>query len=469
MNQPVEHGVAKDVDTLQRRFTEYACNLRYEDLTPAAVHATKLRIIDTLGALVGGFFGEPCAIARNMAAQLPTPNGATVLGTRTVTSPDLAAFANATTSRFVEANDCYHWPGSRLGHPSDVVMPILAAAEHAHASGRDFITAVVLGYELYLRLCDSVHYAGFDAVGFSCLGTGAAAAKLWGLNAHQMSHCLSMAVVPNNILKQVRTGHLSMWKAVAAGHAGRCGLFAAMLARAGMEGPHMPFEGKAGWLDHVARERFAIDELGGNGVEFKVEHTLIKPRTSCATTISSILAAEKAALQLKDIAGIEHVTVEVYKQAKEGKGTGAHNWNPDSRETADHSIPYVVTATLIDGTITPSSFGDARLWNPELRALLQKVEIVANDEFTALYDRHPVEHHTRVTVRMRDGTQFSGEAGGDKGDLSWPKSDAEISTKFRGLCEEAWGTKRTDAILERLWNLETMDDVAAIAPACVMI
>ena len=129
---------------------------------------------------------------------------------------------------------------------------------------------------------------GFDCANFCCIGAALGAGKLFGLDVDRLAECLSMAVVPNNALNQARTGHLSMWKAVAAGQSGRAGVFAALLAQAGMRGPHMPFEGKNGWTDHVARHPVSLDTFGGPGVPFKIHDTLIKPRASCATTISSI-------------------------------------------------------------------------------------------------------------------------------------------------------------------------------------
>ena len=134
-----------------------------------------------------------------------------------------------------------------------------------------------------------------------------------------------------------------------------------------MEGPHLPYEGKAGWCDHVARKRFSLETMGGKGTSFKVQETIIKPRSLCAATISSVLAAEKVA-PLNNVKAVKKVTVKVYKKAKDYVGTGEHCWDPGSRETADHSIPYVVAATLMDGTATPRSLDDAHLWNPELRA-----------------------------------------------------------------------------------------------------
>ena len=465
MNKPVEQAVVGQQDTIQEKLASYAHSLRFEDIPSQAVHAAKVRIIDTLGALMGGFFGEPCQLVRNMAARLPDANGATVIGTRIKATAEMAAFANATTARFVEMNDVYHWPGSMGGHPSDVLTPILAVAEQSRSSGRELITAVVLGYEFYLRLSDAAQGPGFDCVNFSILGVAAGAAKLMGLPQTRIAHALSMAAVSSNVLAQVRNGHLSMWKAVAAGQAGRSGVFSAMLAAEGMEGPHLPFQGKHGWCNHVSGP-LQLAPMGSASVPFRILDTLIKQRSSCATTISSILAAEKASAAIRGrLDAVKKVTVEVYDSAKKNMGTGEHHWNPQQRETADHSIPYVTSAALMDGTVTPSQFNDAHIWSPELRKLLAKVEVVENPEFTRIYHRLPVEHHTRVTVEMADGERIVGESGGDKGDLSNPKSDAEIEAKFRGMVEDCIGAKRTGALLERLWNLESLDNVSGIPPA----
>jgi len=465
----VEHAVAKALDSVQARLASYASDLDYDSLPAEAIHAAKVRIIDTLGSLMGGFFGEPCQMGRNIAARAADPAGATVIGTRIKAAPDMAAFANATAARYVEMNDVYHWPGSSGGHPSDVLMPILAVAEQARTSGRDFIAGVVLGYEIYLRLSDAITHSGFDCANFACLGVTAASGKLMGLSSDQIFHGIGMAAVSSNILKQVRTGHLSMWKAVAAGQAGRAGIFAAQLAREGMEGPHLPFEGKHGWCNHVSGMPIALAEMGGRGTPFKIGDVLIKQRSSCATTISSILAAEKAAVLLGSRqAAVNKVLVEVYEKAKVGMGTGEHHWNPQSRETADHSIPYVVAATLMDGTVTPRQFNDARIWSPELRTLLAKIEVVANDDYTRDYERLPVVHRTRVTVTLADGETIVGESGGDKGDLSNPKSDAEIEAKFRSMTEDHLGAKRVRALLDQLWYLEQLQDISEIPPALLI-
>ncbi|MGD9615719.1 MAG: hypothetical protein AB7H90_14100 [Alphaproteobacteria bacterium] len=156
------------------------------------------------------------------------------------------------------------------------------------------------------------------------------------------------------------------------------------------------------------------------------------------------------------------MTVEVYERAKIGMGTGEHHWNPDSRETADHSIPYVVAAALIDERLTPASFAHERLWSRELRMLLPKIEVVANPEFTAAYERVPVEHRTRVTVVLGNGEHVTEYAGGEAGDLSQSRSDAEIEEKFRALTHDALTRQGADAAPMMLCRPDAMPDVAAI-------
>ena len=461
-------ATTRGTDALRERIADYAMSLRFDDLDADTVHDTTLRFVDTVGALLGGFDGNPCVIARSLAEQVAVPSGATVLGTTLSTTPDLAAFANGTTSRYAELNDVYHWPGSAGGHPSDVVMPVFAAAEYGHASGRQLIVGIVLAYEIYLRFADATRIPGFDSATFVAIGSAVGAGSVLGLDATEMRNCISLAVLPNNALRQARTGHLSMWKAAAAGQAARGGVFAALLAKAGMQGPELPFEGTGGWLNAVARGPVVLDDFGGNGVRFKVRDTLIKPRASCATTISSILAAEHAYAAAGGPVEVELVLVETYRRAKEGMGTGEHHWNPSTRETADHSIPYVVSATLLDGTVGPTQFDPAHLANPRLRRILERVEVVEVPQFTEAYENHPVRHRTRVTVRTADGRTFTGESGGHLGDLSNPPSDADVTAKFHGVAKPRLGADQAERAAVTLWALAAIDDVAALPAELVV-
>jgi len=473
MNKPFNEELNPPaVDPVQQRLTNYAVEFHFENIPAETVYAAKVRIIDTLGALMAGFYDEPSVLARSIAGDVPCTSGAHVIGTNSITTPDLAAFANGTAARSAEMNDHDRKPGGRNGHPSDVVLPVYSASELMHVNGREFISAVVLAYEIYMRFAENISFTAFDATNFCCLGTAVAAGRLMRLTPAQLSHCISMAVIPSNALNQTRAGQLSMWKAVASGHAGRSGIFAAMLAQKGMEGPYLPFVGKNAWFNHVSHKQLALDELGGGKEPFRIQDTVIKPRSACFHTLSSILAAERAAKRLNgNIDDIDRISVEIYG-AKERAvdaippaigGDGHHWWHPHSRESADHSTPYAVAATLMDGTVTKDSFDDAHLANPRLRDLLRKIQVLENPEFTAAYERRPVQHCTKVTVFKTNGERIVGEFGGKHGNLSDALPQSKVEEKFSYLSNEILGDKRVRIILDQLWNLEGMNDVADIA------
>jgi 2-methylcitrate dehydratase len=122
----------------------------------------------------------------------------------------------------------------------------------------------------------------------------------------------------------------------------------------------------------------------------------------------------------------------------------------------------------MDGTITIRTFDDAHLWNPELRALMQKIEVVENAEFTRAFKQLPQQHCTRVTVVTNSGERLVGESGGEQNDLAAQKSDAQIVEKFQELTEDFLGAKRVHAILDRLWHLDDLESVAVIPPDFVL-
>jgi 2-methylcitrate dehydratase len=452
----------RKADALQQLLTRYAHGLTYEAVAPAATHQAKVRVIDTLGALIGGFEGESARMARNLAPP-PGRHAATIIGTDSKSTLEMAAFANAIAARSAEMMDIYHFPGSFGGHPSDVVMPVFAAAEYSRASGTDLLTALVLAYEIFLRFSDAFHNSGFDDTNFACIATAAAAGRLLGLPSEKLANGIAIAAVASVALKQVRTDELTAWKVIATGQAAKAGLFAVMLAEAGAPGPSLPFEGKAGWCAHVAREPIVFERLGGGETPFKILDTRIKHRPAAGETISTILAAEKIAPRLRGVDAIKSVTVELYKRALERAGSGEHHWDPRSPDAAGNSIPYLASVALMEGGVTRRSFDDAHLGNPELKALVRKVRLVENEAFTRGYAKTPVEHRTRITVEMNDGHKHVAETGADADDLSAVKSDTQIEAKFRSLTEPVLGPGRVSRVLARLWDLEQLDDVSPLA------
>src|SRR5713226_7064483 len=256
--------------------SDYAAALRFEDLPPDVVHHAKRMLVDTLGCAVGGFAGEPSAVARALADTVSSRPPATVLGTGRETSPDLATFANGVMIRYLDFNDGY--TSKESGHPSDAIAAVLSPAEVAHGDGRSVITATVLAYEVFCRLCDAVcvRDRGFDHVTIGVLASTLAAAKALGLSRAQMRQALNLSVAANLALYQTRIGEVSLWKGCAFANASRNAVFAVLLASLGMTGPAPIFAGAGGFFHTVSRAPFTLELFGGQGRPFKMLECIIK-------------------------------------------------------------------------------------------------------------------------------------------------------------------------------------------------
>jgi 2-methylcitrate dehydratase len=158
------------------------------------------------------------------------------------------------------------------------------------------------------------------------------------------------------------------------------------------------------------------------------------------------------------------VLVQTYRDAKAKLGTQPHHWHPTTRESADHSIPYVVSAVLVDGEASFEMFDDAHLADPTIRAVLSTVEVVADDGFTRDYDNPPFLHRTRVTVTTTDGAAATGETGGEHGEIGAEMSDEDVTTKFRSLTRRHLSPEAAERLLATVWDLDGVADVAVIPP-----
>jgi 2-methylcitrate dehydratase len=442
--------------SLAERLSAYAVALRFEDLTPDAVHEVKRRLLDSLGCAMGAYRSDPASIARRLAFTTTSTLPATVIGTDHGTSPEMAAFANGVQFRYLDYNDTYL--SKEPAHPSDNLAAVLAIAEPMKAGGREIITAAVLAYEIQCRLCDaaSIRARGWDHVTYGSFSTSLAAGKLLGLNAEQLTHAQGLAGVPNNAMRQTRVGMLSHWKGCAFANASRNGIFAALLASYGMTGPSEVFEGEMGFWKQVSGP-FELDALGGDGEPFMINKTYIKYYPAEYHSQSAIDAALTLREQLPGGPdSIGRITVETFDAAVEIIGGEPEKWRPTTRETADHSLPYCVAVALIDGKVTLNSFDDAHLADEKLLGLVQKIEVKAS---AALNDKYPEGIPNLVRIHLRDGGVLEKEVTFPRGHARNPMTDAEVETKFRSLAEPLLSNANIVEILERCWNLDRQTDI----------
>jgi 2-methylcitrate dehydratase len=436
------------MDPTTEYLSDYACTLTYEELSPAAVHQVKRTLVDTLGCGAGAFDSEPASIARRMASRVQGNPPARILGTSQETSTDMAAFANTVLIRYLDYNDTYAARGT--GHPSDMIPGALAVAAGHRVDGRAVITAITVAYEVFCRLADEVPQKGWDQGMFAAIGATCAAGKILGLDRKAMGNAISIAITTGVPLGVTRIGELSMWKGCATAAAVRIGVFAAELAAEGMTGPGEPFEGRDGLWQHLGIEAPKWERFGGGAKPFRITGTSFKAYPSVIHTQGPIgLVLE---LRQQVAAGdIESVRVATYGEAVRRAATEVEKWDPETRETADHSIPYLVAAAFQDGGVTPATFAPSRIQDPALRPLIKKLAVVEEPVFT---HRYPAESCTRIEVTTMDGRRMTAETSHPKGHYRNPLTDGEVEAKFRGLASGALGAQSCDRVLAEVWNLE---------------
>jgi 2-methylcitrate dehydratase len=446
--------------TVVEQLAAYACALRYDDLPPEVVQQAKRLIVDTVGCALGGSKGAPVAIARGIAGVVTSGEPVTVMVTGERTSVDLAVFVNGVMIRYLDFNDGYTSNGES-GHPSDSIAAVLSVAERMKRSGKDVIAATVLAYEVFCRVCDTADLKplGFDHVTVGGMASTAAAARLLGLPPQQVAEAFNLGIAANIALYQTRIGNVSMWKACAYANASRNAVFAALLAQRGMSGPSPIFEGAGGYFKAVTRAPFALPVMGGSGSRYKIMECSIKryPLGQYSQTVVQAAIAARAKIRSAD--DIAEVRIETLATAISIMAGDADKWEPATRETADHSMPYTVAVALIYGTVEEHHFDDQHRNDPQVRALTRRVKVEVSEEANR---RMPEAMLCRVTVLTRSGAAHSAEVGYHRGHWKNPMSEAEVEEKFRKLAQGTLAPARVDRLLERLWHLESQSDAGEI-------
>ncbi|MGZ8228272.1 MAG: MmgE/PrpD family protein [Burkholderiales bacterium] len=443
------------MDQRTRELAAYAASHAFDELGSAAVHECKRRLIDSIGCAIGAYDAEPARIARGIARRQSGTPAARIWGSLDATTPELASFANGVALRYADYNDAYFSLSS--GHPSDTFAASLAMGDALHSDGRSVLLASALAYEVFCNLSDVLpREQGYDYVVHGVLASAVAAAKLLGLNAEGIAQAISLSIVPNIALEQTRLGELSMWKGCAAANASRNGLFAAMLAAEGMTGPDQPIEGKSGLFHAVGRFDWA--PFGGRGGPYRVAETHLKYYPAVVHAQSPITAAIELEGRF-DVGEIERVIVDTSWVARRYTDRASALWHPSTRETADHSLPYIVAAALLDGTITAESFSEDRLHDPAIATIMERMELRENPAFTAA---HPEEWRCRIELQLGSARTAVAETSYFKGHARNPMTDHEVEDKFRRLASQRLSAGQVDALLNALWRIDEARDVSAV-------
>jgi 2-methylcitrate dehydratase len=446
-------------DHILNHLCDYALKLSYRDLPREVISRTKHIIMDTVGCALGGAESPPAKIARAAASEITSAIPSTVLISGQRTSPDLAAFANGVMIRYLDFNDTY--TGSITCHPSDLLAPVLAVIDAKNGNGKDVILGTVLGYEVLCGLIDAgseERGRSWDQSTYGVIAAAVVAAKLFSLTKEQMANAISLAVSSHISLGQVRRGQISHWKGCALANASRNAVFCTMLAAKGMTGPEEAFEGKAGFLNSTGI-RFEIRPFADSTDAYRIMKARLKAFPSGYFSQSAIEAILDLRSQIPDLDDIKEIRLQTFPAGYEVMGSGEANWQPETRESADHSLPFVMAVALMEGMVETRHYDEMYYKRSDVRALMQKIKVRIGEEPVAAWPEVPLNI---VDVEMKSEKVLSTKVAYHLGHFKRFMTDEEQERKFRPLAEPLLPGSQIDDLLACLRRLDEVERISEL-------
>jgi 2-methylcitrate dehydratase len=448
----------------------FAAAARPEDLTPDIRQVFKRNILDSIGCAIAALPGPPFQALREQFEEYRAAGRCTLIGGGK-TSVDQAALFNSGLVRYVDLLDSYMSPGG-LCHPSDNFGAVLAAAEHAGASGEEFMLALAVAYEIQCRFTAVVPVMakGFNHATQLAISAAASAGKLFGLTAAEIANAIAIATVDNVTLACVHAEPVSQWKGFSPGMTGMRAVYAASLAKRGFTGPTGLFEGPNG-LERMFAQPIPVDWEDPSLTI--VTQTVMKKYCSLIHGQPVL----EAVLDIKHrnslaAADVEQVRCDIFQTGFDiaGGGSFGSKDHPQTKEQADYNLKYLIAAALLDDQVGPAQLEAARIRAPDAQALLTRVDVHPDEQFTA---RYPQELGARITIRIKDQRVFVKEQHGYEGGLANPMSWDRTVEKFHSLSEAFADQDLRSRLIRAVQELDTtplsdlMAPLAQVRPTAV--
>jgi 2-methylcitrate dehydratase PrpD len=434
-----------------RKLADFCAGVSLDRLPAEVIDKAKLCVLDLFANVYGSLELEEVSWAVSYIRSLGGPETATALGCGFKTGIHNAAFLNGTTAEAIEGQDGLRFGGN---HPGTAVIPAaLAVAEDLSLGGKEVIEAVVAGYEAAGRVAAAMHphhtLAGFLPTGTcGAFGAAAAASRLMGHDADGMVNSFGNAgyLLPISMAEHLMGGYTS--KILQGGQAASAGLTAAGLAGAGITGAPYVLEGShlgGGFTQITTRGEPVLDRIvDGLGEHFSIMDVYFKPYTACRHTHG----AAQAALQLvekEDFSPQEIEAVDVYTYAIASTAVGKGVSADGTFVSAQFSLPWVVSACLIDGEMGPAQLKEDRIFDSAILELSKKVGVHVDPELTAAY---PGMTSSRVEIRLKGGRAVAKQVDIPRGDPRDPMTAADVAAKLK-----RFGSQRNEEALDRVIRL----------------
>ena len=447
--------------TVTATMSQWAAELKFEDVSPEAVNQAKRFLLDSIGCALGGYQQHDVIIALKVLSEIAGPGKATVIGSVEKMDAVSASLANALMIRCMDYNDIY-WKQDP-SHPSDIFPAALACCERAGSDGRELIVGLVLGHEFEMRLCETafpgIRERGWHHATLTAFVSPIVAGRMLHLSAEQIQHAIGISGSARCTLGAVTAGKLTMMKNTVDPMATQSGVLAALLAESGYTGPKHVIEGKEG-LVHCLGPEWKLNCLTeGLGESWRITQCGMKAFPTEALThtpISAVLTLVKDNdLRPDDIAKV------YIRTTARGADilSDPSKYDPHTKETADHSLPYVISAAIADQQVTPAQFTPGKIMDPVIRAQLNKIVVTADPEIEKAF---PALQRVIARIQTVDGREFSKQLDYPKGDPRNPLTDEEVEEKFEALAEPVMSRDTRRRAMDAIWNLEKQSSVAEV-------
>jgi len=458
---PALNSSAPPKETVTAKMSRWAAGLQYKDISPEAVYQAKRFLLDSVGCALGGYQQHDVKIALEVLDEVAGPGPATVIGTGRRVDPVSASLANALMIRCMDYNDIY-WKQDP-SHPSDIFPAAIACCERAGSGGEELIVGLVLGHEFEMRLCEAafpgIRERGWHHATLTAFVSPIVAGRALHLPWEKIQHAIGISASRHCTLGAVTAGKLTMMKNTVDPMATQSGVFAALLAEKGYSGPEHVIDGKEG-LTHVFKPDWKLDLLtDGLGDSWRITQCGMKAFPTEALThtpISAVLDLVKSNDLHPD--QVEKIQIRSLARAADILSDPS-KYDPRTKETADHSLPYVIAAALVERQVTPVQFTMEKIMDPKIRAQLQKVEVVADPEIEKVF---PALQRVIVHIDTTDGRSFGKQLDYPKGDPRNPLTDQEVEEKFAALADGVLSTGAQKRVKDAIWNLERVGSVSEL-------
>jgi 2-methylcitrate dehydratase len=438
--------------------SRWAADLQFKDLSQEAIYQAKRFLLDSLGCALGGYQQHDVTIALEVLDEVSGTGRATVIGTGQRIDPVSASLANALMIRCMDYNDIY-WKQDP-SHPSDIFPAAIACCERMGSNGKELIVGLVLGHEFEMRFCEAafpgIRERGWHHATLTAFVSPIVAGRALHLPWEQIQHAIGISASRHCTLGAVTAGKLTMMKNTVDPMATQSGVLAALLAEKGYTGPEHVVDGKEG-LAHVFGPQWKLDFLtDGLGESWRITQCGMKAFPTEALThtpISAVLDLVKTNDLHPD--QVEKIQIRSLARAADILSDPS-KYDPRSKETADHSLPYVIAAALVERQVTPVQFTMEKIMDPKIREQLKKVEVVADPEIEKVF---PALQRVIVHINTTDGRCFSKQLDYPKGDPRNPLTDQEVEEKFSALAEGVLTNAAQKRVKDAVWNLERVGSV----------